>query len=145
VNLHVERELRAAAERVWDVLSDWERQAEWMPDVAWMRVEGSARTEGARILARTRVLGVPATTDVLEVVAWEPPRRLRIAHTGLVTGWGEWRLEPGREATTRFVWDEHLRLPFGVVGEAALRVYGPYQRAMLRRSLANLAELVESA
>ena len=114
-----------------------------MPDVAWMRVQGPARAAGARILARTRVLGVPATTDVLEVVAWEPPRRLRVDHRGLVTGWGEWRLEPGPAGSTRFVWDEHLRLPGGAFGETALRVYGPYQRAMLRRSLGNLAALVE--
>lgn len=145
MNLHVERVLRAAPDRVWEVLSDWERQAEWMPDVAWMRVEGTVRTVGARILARTRVLGVPATTDVLEVTAWEPPRRLRVEHRGLVTGWGEWRLEPGHDETTRFAWDEHLRLPYGALGEAALRVYGPYQRAMLRRSLANLARRVEPA
>jgi len=145
VKLHVERVLRAAPERVWDVLSDWERQADWMPDVVWMRVEGTERAGGARILARTRVLGVPATTDVLEVLAWEPPRRLRVAHRGLVTGWGEWRLEPGEGATTRFEWDEHLRLPYGALGEAALRVYGPVQRAMLRRSLGSLATIVESA
>jgi hypothetical protein len=145
VNLHVERVLCAAPERVWDVLSDWERQADWMPDVAWMRVEGPRRTDGARILVRTRVFGVPATTDVLEVLAWEPSRRLRVAHRGLVTGWGEWRLEPGRDGSTRLAWDELLRLPFGALGEAALRGYAPYQRAMLRRSLRNLAALVEPA
>jgi carbon monoxide dehydrogenase subunit G len=145
VNLHVERVVRAAPERVWEVLSDWERQAEWMPDVAWMRVQGPARTTGTRLLVRTRVLGVPATTDVLEVVVWEPPHRLRVDHRGLVTGWGEWRLEPGAGPTTRFIWDEQLRLPWGPLGETALRVYAPYQRAMLRRSLGNLAALVETA
>ena len=144
MNLHVERVLRAAPEAVWAVLSDWERQADWMPDVAWMRVEGPARGDGARLLVRTRVLGIPATTDVLEVVAWEPPRRLRVAHRGMVTGWGEWRLEPRPGPGTLFVWDEQLRLPYGAVGEAGLRAYGPLQRAMLRRSLRNLASMVET-
>jgi carbon monoxide dehydrogenase subunit G len=145
MNLRVTRTLRAAPERVWDVLADWERQAEWMPDVAWMRVVGPQRRLGARVLARTRVLGVPATTDVLEVVIWDPPRTLRVAHRGFVSGWGEWRLEPGSGGTTtRFVWDEHLRLPFGAVGELGLRLYGPVQRAMARWSLRNLAAAVES-
>lgn len=139
MNLRAERSIRATPERVWEVLADWEHQADWMPDVAWMRVTGPRRELGARILVRTRVLGVPATTDVLEVVAWDPPRVLRVAHRGFVTGWGEWRLEAEPGATTRFIWDEHLALPFGPLGELGLRAYAPVQRAMLRRSLRNLA------
>jgi uncharacterized protein YndB with AHSA1/START domain len=142
VNLRVRRTLPAAPERVWEVLADWERQADWMPDVAWMRVTGSEREAGARVLARTRVLGVPATTDVLEVLVWDPPSVLRVAHRGFVTGWGEWRLEAAAGGTTRFVWDEHLRLPLGALGEFGLWVYGPVQRAMVRRSLRNLAALL---
>jgi uncharacterized protein YndB with AHSA1/START domain len=142
VNLRVGRTLPASPARVWEVLADWERQADWMPDVAWMRLVGTERQLGARVLARTRVLGVPATTDVLEVLVWDPPSVLRVAHRGFVSGWGEWRLEAGPNDTTRFVWDEHLRLPFGVLGELGLWVYGPVQRAMARRSLRNLAALV---
>jgi carbon monoxide dehydrogenase subunit G len=139
VNLRAEQWRRATPEQIWEVLADWEHQADWMPDVVWMRVTGPRRELGARILVRTRVLGVPATTDVLEVVAWDPPRRLRVAHRGVVTGWGEWRLEARMGGTTRFMWDEHLTLPFGSLGELGLRAYGPVQRAMLRRSLRNLA------
>jgi carbon monoxide dehydrogenase subunit G len=143
VNLRVARTIRATPERIWDVLADWERQADWMPDVVWMRVEGERRALGARVQVRTRVLGIPATTDVLEVEVWEPPRRLRVSHRGFVTGWGEWRLEGTGDGGTRFVWDEQLRLPFGAAGELGLRLYGPIQRAMARRSLGNLADLVE--
>ena len=60
-------------------------------------------------------------------------------------GWGEWRLEPGSGRTTRFIWDEQMHLPWGGLGETALRAYGPYQREMLRRSLRNLAALAEKA
>jgi carbon monoxide dehydrogenase subunit G len=145
VNLRAEQSMRATPDDVWEVLADWERQADWMPDVAWMRVTGPTRELGARILARTRVLGVPATTDVLEVVVWDPPRLLRVAHRGFVTGWGEWRLVAGQGGTTLFIWDEHLTLPLGPLGELALQVYAPVQRAMLRRSLRNLAALVAPA
>lgn len=144
MNLRVSRTLPATPERVWAVLADWEHQADWMPDVVWMRVIGPERELGARVLARTRVLGVPATTDVLEVLVWDPPAMLRVAHRGFVSGWGEWRLAAGPAGTTRFVWDEHLRLPFGIFGEVGLWVYGPVQRAMARRSLRNLAAVVDA-
>jgi carbon monoxide dehydrogenase subunit G len=145
VNLRAEQSMRATPERVWEVLADWEHQADWMPDVAWTRVTGPSRELGARVLVRTRVLGVPATTDVLEVVAWDPPRLLRVAHRGFVTGWGEWRLEAGPASTTRFIWKEHLTLPLGPLGELGLQAYAPVQRAMLRRSLRNLSALVARA
>jgi carbon monoxide dehydrogenase subunit G len=129
-------------QRTWEVLSDWERQASWMPDVAWIRVRGSERREGACLDVRTKVLGIPALTDEVVVTAWQPPHRLAVEHRGLVKGNGEWRLEPFGSGT-RFVWVEQLRLPFGVIGELALRVYGPVQRAMLRRSIRNLKALCE--
>jgi carbon monoxide dehydrogenase subunit G len=65
-----------------------------------------------------------------------------VEHTGVVTGTGEWRLDPAREGT-RFSWSERLALPGGPLGEVALRAYKPVQRAMLRRSMANLRRLVE--
>jgi carbon monoxide dehydrogenase subunit G len=140
----VERTLiRAPADRVWAVLSEWERQATWMPDVAWVRPLGPERELGARVAVRTRVLGIPALTDLLTVTAWEPPHRLAVDHAGLVKGRGEWRLEEA-EAGTRFIWTDELRMPPPVMGDLALLVYSPIQRWMLRRSLRNLGRLVEA-
>jgi uncharacterized protein YndB with AHSA1/START domain len=128
--------------RVWAVLEDVEGQARWMPDVAWIRAVGPARGLGARFRVRTKVLGVPATTDEIEVTAWEPPHRLAVAHLGFVRGWGEWRLRASRDGRrTLFEWDEELTMPPSTIGELALRLYGPVQRAMLRRSIRNLARL----
>ena len=141
MNLRVRRLIDATPEEVWALLVRWERQAEWMPDVAWVRVVGAGREAGAIVEVRTKVFGVPATTDRLEVTAWEPPRRLVVRHTGLVSGSGEWLLEPVGERTG-FTWTERLRLPPPVLGEAALLVYAPVQTAMLRRSARNLARLV---
>lgn len=133
----------AAPQRTWDVLADWERQASWMPDVAWIRVLGTERHAGAHLQVRTKILGIPALVDEVVVTAWQPPSRLAIEHGGLVKGHGEWRLEPFGSGT-RFVWVEVLGLPFGMFGELALRVYGPVQRAMLRRSIRNLKALCEA-
>lgn len=134
--------LLAHPERVWGVLTDWERQAEWMPDVAWIRVAGKERGLGARLEARTKVVGLPLTTDILTVTAWEPPLRLGVEHAGVVGGWGVWVLEPVA-AGTRFAWTESLQLPGGRLGDAAFRIYEPIQRWMLRRSIENLRRLVE--
>ncbi len=136
--------ISAAPSRVWDLLADWERQAEWMPDVAWIRVVGEERAAGAMLAVRTKVLGIPVVTDRVRVIAWDPPRLLGVEHEGFVRGRGAWRLEPFGSGT-RFVWVEDLRLPLGPLGEAALRLYGPVQRAMLGRSLANLRRRCEQA
>jgi carbon monoxide dehydrogenase subunit G len=136
--------LRAAPSRVWAVLTDWERQAEWMPDVAWIRVLGDERQGGTRLAVRTRVFGVPAATDLVTVTAWKPSRRLAVEHTGVVKGRGEWLLEPGPEGDTRFTWTEDITMPPRWIGELALRAYGPWQRGMLRRSVANLRRLLEA-
>lgn len=131
--------------RVWAILADWERQASWMPDVRWIKVLGVERELGARLAVRTRVFGIPAATDLVRVTAWEPPRRIAVDHVGVVSGMGEWRLEPIGEDRTRFTWFEEIRMAPPVLGAVALWVYAPWQRWMLRRSLGNLTRLAESA
>jgi carbon monoxide dehydrogenase subunit G len=135
--------LRADPAHVWDVLSDWERQSTWMPDVAWIRVVGSERELGARLQVRTKVFGIPLATDEVRVTAWEPPRRLAVVHIGVVTGVGEWELEP-TEGGTRFNWYEDFRMPPPALGDFALLIYSPFQRSMLRRAIRNLKRLVEA-
>ncbi len=132
----------ASPERVWEVLSDWERQASWMPDVAWMRLLGPERGLGAKLEVKTKVFGVPLATDLVEVTEWEPPRRLAIRHVGVVVGTGEWRLEPAGGGTD-FAWIEAFRMPPPVLGDVALWLYSPWQRTILRRSIRNLKRLVE--
>jgi carbon monoxide dehydrogenase subunit G len=143
VRIRMSATFQAPPERVWSVLADWERQASWMPDVAWLRPLGPERELGARLAVRTRVFGIPAATDLMTVTVWEPPARLRIDHTGVVRGWGEWRLDPAGEGTA-FTWLEEFRMPPPVLGDLALAIYSPWQRWMLRRSISNLERLVAS-
>jgi carbon monoxide dehydrogenase subunit G len=135
--------IEAPPERVWAAVSDIEGQAEWMVDVAWIRSRGGETGVGAVFDVRTKVLGIPATTDVIRLTVWEPPRRLAVEHVGFVSGSGEWRLRPSVDGSrTLFEWEETLTMPPRVLGEVAIRVYGPVQRAMLRRSMRNLRRLV---
>ena len=133
--------VNAPPERVWSVLTDWERQASWMPDVAWIRVVGAERELNARVAVRTKVLGVPFITDKLKVVAWEPPRRLVVRHLGLVRGTGEWRLD-GTGDRTRFSWTEDLTLGVPLI-DLALHVYAPMLRRVHRRAIAHLRRRLE--
>jgi carbon monoxide dehydrogenase subunit G len=142
MRFEVQAMLLADPARVWDVLSDWERQATWMPDVAWIRVVGSERRLGARLQVRTKVFGIPLATDDVRVTAWQPPKRLAVDHVGVVVGVGEWNLEPTEDGT-RFTWSEDFRMPPPVLGGLALWIYAPFQRSMLRRSIRNLKRLVE--
>jgi hypothetical protein len=96
-----------------------------------------------RLAVRTKVLGVPLVTDELHVTAWEPPRRMRIEHLGLVRGSGEWRLEPGLRGTA-FRWTEDLTMPPPVLGTVALLLYSPILSWTFRRSIQNLRRLVET-
>ncbi|HEX2267498.1 MAG TPA: SRPBCC family protein [Actinomycetota bacterium] len=135
--------LNASPERVWNVLTDWERQVLWMPDVAWIRVVGQERQLNARIAVRTKVLGVPFVTDKLKVIAWEPPSLLIVRHLGLVQGTGEWRVDRSGDRT-RFSWIEDITLEVPLMGELAISVYKPMLRRIHRRAITNLRRQVES-
>jgi carbon monoxide dehydrogenase subunit G len=134
----------APPERLWSVVSDWERQASWMPDVSRIDVRGPERELGASMAVRTKVFGIPAATDLVRVTVWEPPQRLVVDHVGVVTGTGEWRFEPLNERSTRFTWVEDIRMMPPVLGSIALWLYAPWQRWMLRRSIRNLKRIAES-
>jgi carbon monoxide dehydrogenase subunit G len=131
-------ELPARIEEAWGVLADWERQADWMRDADRVEVLTPHREgPGVTIAVRTRVYGIPVFTERLEVLDWDPPRRLVIAHRSFVGGTGTWSLEPVASGT-RFTWTEDLTLPLPVVGELALRVYRPFMRSLMGKAMGDL-------
>src|SRR3990170_294110 len=127
--------LPIAPEAAFEILARWEEQPRWMRDADRVDVVSTKREgPGTRVAVRTRVLGIPLFTEVLEVVAWEPPRRIFVAHRSFVRGTGEWLLEP-EAGGTRFTWTEELSLPIPVLGELALLVYHPMMRRLMQGSL----------
>ena len=140
MNVSASIDLQAKAESVWERVVAWELQPLWMRDAADVRVLTSHRAgPGVRVAVRTRVAGVPAFTDPLEVTVWDPPRRLVLAHRGFVRGVGEWTLESVGDRT-RFRWTERLSLPVPLLGEWALLLYRPFMRRLMGGSLRNLAD-----
>jgi uncharacterized protein YndB with AHSA1/START domain len=132
-------------ERVWRVLLRWEDQPRWIRDAVWVRVLTSHREgAGVRIEVRNRVFHVPLFNERLEVVEWDPPRRLVMAHRSFVRGTGVWTLAPEGNGT-RFTWSEDLSLPIPLLGELALLAYRPFMRRLMRAAVADLAGLVAAA
>ena len=138
--MRVERgvELPVPPAEAWSVLTDWERQADWMLDADRVDVRSARRQGvGVRLVVRTRVLGVFAFDEPIEVVAWEPPARLEIRHGSVVVGIGVWTLD-ATEGGTAFGWSEDVRLRVPLVGGLAARLYRPVLRWLMGRSLAAL-------
>ena len=76
--------LPTTPEEAWAVLVDWERQADWMLDADRVDVVSPQREGvGVRLAVKTRLFGVPAFTEPMEVTVWDPPRRLEIRHGSL--------------------------------------------------------------
>lgn len=138
MRVEAEAILPATPERAWSALTDWERQPEWMRDADSVRVLTPSREGvGVRIAVKTRVLGMPLLTEILEVVEWRPPDYLAVRHTGFVRGTGAWRFERD-DAGTRYLWIEDLSLPVPVIGEVALLVYRPFMRRLMRLAVDDL-------
>ena len=121
--------LPAPIERAWEILMRWEDQAIWMKDADSVRVVSPHREGVGVVLAvKTRVLNVPLFTEKLEVIGWEPPTRLLMAHRSFIRGTGEWSFH-ATEGGTLFRWSEDISLPVPVLGEIALLVYRQIGRA----------------
>jgi hypothetical protein len=133
-------ELPVPPSQAWDVLTDWERQADWMLDADRVTVRSSVREGiGVRLAVHTRIAGVPAFVEPMQVVGWDPPLRLTLRHGGLVSGTGTWRLDAVASGTC-FTWTEDIRLCVPVVGELAARCYAPVMRRLMSRAGARLRD-----
>lgn len=116
------------------MLTEWERQADWMLDADRVEVVSLTRAGvGVRLVVKTRLFGIPAFTEPMEVTGWDPPHRLEIRHGSLVAGTGVWTLDPA-EGGTRFTWSEDVELRVPVIGDLAARAYGPVLRILMGRA-----------
>jgi polyketide cyclase/dehydrase/lipid transport protein len=135
-------DLPCAPDEAWRVLTRWERQSDWMADADRIELVSATRDGvGVRIDVHTRLFQVPAFTETMEVVAWDPPSRLEIVHGPPVAGHGVWELEPTL-AGTRFTWTEDVELDMPFVGSLAAAVYGPIAGRLIARSQRALRALI---
>jgi hypothetical protein len=146
VRLEVVQVVEAPPSRVWEVLTEWERQPEWMLDAKDVEVLTPAR-EGVGVTIRcpTNLLGV-TVDDVMRVTGWAEPTYLEVTHLGrIITGYGAFELEQLEPGRTRVTWWEEIDPPLGAVGRwGATTLVLPIIRRIFARSLANLAALAEA-
>jgi hypothetical protein len=103
-------EIDASAERVWEVLTDFDAYAEWNPFM--VRARGIARP-GERLTIRMRPQGGRAMTFRPTVLEAEPGRRLRwlgrLLLPGVFDGEHDFTIEPLAQGKVRLVQREEFR------------------------------------
>ena len=145
-HLDIRRFIAAPPQAVWDVIADLEHQAAWMVDVRKLDIVTEQKQGAGAILHVTSELfGQPLVKDVMEITAWEPPRRMDVAHRGQFAGSGQFLLDPVENGTI-FTWIEDFRPPLGALGELAFAaVVRPHLMRVFARSMANVRRLAEGA
>jgi hypothetical protein len=96
---------------------------------------------GVSAEATIRIAGIK-TRDVVQVVGWEPPKRLEIEHRGWVSGHGEIHLTPLGRDRTHIFWREELNPPAGLAGAIGMTALRPLLKRLFARDLGVLATLV---
>lgn len=124
----------APIQEVWEDVARLETHTQWMADAASIDFVGEQRSgAGTEIVVETRV-GPLRTSDRLEFVRWDPPRRMEVLHSGIVQGSGAFTLS--EEATgTRFTWSEDLHFPWYLGGQVAAAVAAPILRRIWKGNL----------
>jgi uncharacterized protein YndB with AHSA1/START domain len=143
--IRVSVDIDAPVQAVWDVVEPVERHVDWMADAVAIRFVGTqTRGVGTEFFCDTKV-GPIKLVDRMTITAWEPGRVMGVTHTGVVTGTGEFTLEPNGSGGTRFTWTERLVFPWWLGGPLGALVGGQVvMKAIWRRNLRVLKKLVES-
>ena len=136
-------ELPATPARVWEVVEPIEQHTEWMADAVAIRcVNEQRRGVGTKFLCDTKV-GPIRLTDHMEITAWDPERLMGVTHTGVVTGTGQFTIEPAATAGhSNFTWSEELHFPWWLGGAIGEVVGGSLvMKTIWRRNLKKLRAL----
>ena len=143
MRLNVGITIDASPAEVWRVIEPIEHHVEWMADAESITFTSTShRGVGTCFDCVTRI-GPLHTTDRMEITEWDPDRAMGIEHRGVVTGRGLFTLRRRPRGRTRFTWTEELIFPWWMGGAVGALVAKPVLRAVWRRNLRRLKQLVE--
>lgn len=135
----------AAPEAVWSRLRDIARHVEWMQDAVEIDFQGQQREGvGVRFVCVTRI-GPIRLADRMEVTEWIENEAIRVRHSGVVAGIGEFRLtalprSAGPGVRTDFSWTETLSFPIWLGGWLGAALARPVLTRIWRRNLSVFAQ-----
>jgi len=135
--IHVTVDLPDTPERVWSYLADIRSHTEWMHDALSISLTSEETAGVGTTFDCLTGIGPIKTIDKMEIVGWEDSRLMGVRHQGLVSGEGQFNLDP-IHGGTRFSWVEDLKLPWlfgGPIGEVFAK---PILQAIWRRNLRGL-------
>ena len=122
---------------VWATVADLASHSEWMGDAESIRFRTQQREGVGTVMEVLTRVGPLSTVDIIEVTAWEPPRRIEVRHVGLVSGVGEFRLDPVAGGVL-FTWSETLRFPPRLGGQVGSLLARPVLQQVWKRNLNRL-------
>ena len=129
--IEVATTIEAPPEAVWARIEDVATHVDWMADAEAIRFTSDQTAGvGTTFDCETKV-GPLKLTDRMAVTEWEPDRAMGVRHEGLVTGEG------------RFTLTAVGVLTLGIGVNAGGAAGAPVLRAVWRRNLARLKDLVE--
>jgi hypothetical protein len=144
VPIAVDVVIAAPAESVWAELERIEDHVEWMHDAVAIRFTSEQRRGvGTEFLCDTKV-GPFRLTDEMFVAGWEQGVGITVAHRGVVTGEGRFRLVPLGRSATRLSWEEELVFPWWMGAAVGAWFARPVLAFIWRRNLAALKQRIES-
>ncbi len=131
-------EIPQPPEIVWADVERLETHVEWMADAETITFDGDKRRGIGTVMRVLTKVGPIKTTDVIRITSWEEPRSIGVTHEGLITGSGEFTLEPTTSGT-KFTWREHLVMPWYLGGPVGATAASPVLAWVWRRNLRRLA------
>lgn len=147
--VNVQTEIDRSTADVWADLVDITSHVDWMADAVAIRFTSETTQGVGTTFECDTAIGPFRLTDVMEVTAWIPERRMGVRHVGVVTGSGDFTMFPLDTDRTRFEWEETLDFPWylgGPIGEfVGQYVLSWIWRGNLRRLKARIENSVDPA
>jgi len=130
-------------DEVWDHIDDVATHTDWMADAEAIRFTSDRRQGTGTTFECDTKVGPLRLTDEMAITAWEPGRVMGVRHEGIVTGSGQFTLEPVSGDRTRFTWQEELVFPWWMGGRIGAAIGAPVLRRIWRANLDRLRDMIE--